>query len=203
MKIWSSNARRRVLDPESRTISLTPASVNLAVSWPSSSRLEAFTTTGHEFSLANSAIRSRLSSVAAYISGLRSAHTFKPAARTSGLLLIRIMPQSLFCFTLLTTASNILASPELSLTATSSGRRVSPTLSYWSLDLSSLASISDSSMVSVIRMAKPGGFSNLFSWRNITVSPPIFNLLSPTPIVTGIMGGADASSNLAFASSEI
>jgi len=57
-------------------------------------------------------------------------------------------------------------------------------------------------MVSVIRMARPGGFSNLFSWRNITVSPPTFSALSPTPMVTGVMGGADASSNLALASSE-
>ncbi|MBA7680089.1 hypothetical protein ES703_88397 [subsurface metagenome] len=184
-------------------MSLTPTSINLVVSWASSSRLEALATTGHECSLARSAMLAILSLLAAYISGFRSAQAFKPAARISGLLLIRIIPLPLFCFTLLTKASNLLASPDSSFTATSSGRRVSPTLSYWSwLNLSNLALTSDSSIVSVIRMAKPGGFSNLFSWRNITVSLPTFNALSPTPIVTGRMGGADASTSLAFASPE-
>src|SRR4030067_473422 len=53
-----------------------------------------------------------------------------------------------------------------------------------------------------MRMAMPGGFSNLFSWRNMTVSPPSLRALSPVPMVTGKIGGAEASDSLLLASSE-
>ena len=129
MFTWSSSAWRTALAPESITISLMPASVSLAVSWLSSSRPEAFTATGHEFALASSATASRLSLLAAYIRGLRSAQAFKPAAKTLGSLLIRIMPESLPPFTLPARAANLAASSESHLSAISSGRRVRPTLS--------------------------------------------------------------------------
>jgi len=36
----------------------------------------------------------------------------------------------------------------------------------------------------------------------MTVSPPIFRALSPVPMVTGKMGGAEASDSFSLASSE-
>ncbi len=53
--------------------------------------LAAFAATGQECSLARLATGSRFSWVAAYSSGFPSAQAFRPAARTSGLVLIRII----------------------------------------------------------------------------------------------------------------
>ena len=51
------------------------------------------------------------------------------------------------------------------------------------------------------RTTRPGWWTNVFSCRNITVSLPTSKARSPAPIVTSLMGGADAASSAVLASS--
>src|SRR5208282_6763781 len=62
--------------------------------------------------------------------------------------------------------------------------------------------ISLSDIESFISIAITHWLTNFLSCLNRTVSSPIFRALSPTPSITGLIGGADASPRIFLASSE-
>ncbi len=106
-----------------------------------------------------------------------------------------------FSATRLTAASYVALSPEAYSMETAS------TLSFWptrsiSEPATSAALASRLSSVSLMFTAMAQGFTNFFSCLNITVSAPSFTALSPLPISKDLIGGADASPSVAFASSE-
>ncbi len=200
---WSSNAFFMPRAPESMTRFFRPPSVSFVVKSATSSKPSPLTPKGHPAPLAMSAIWSTLSLVAAYRRGFRSAHTFRPACMTPVSSVMRIMPASVSFFTLVAKVSNLPASPETDFTAMRSALKVRPTLSYSRvLNRSRRPPTSSSVISSVTSTAMPVGFRKVFSWRNKTVSPPILSFLSPVPISTMLIGGADASASSAFASSE-
>ena len=200
---WSSKALLTSRAPESMTRLFRPFSMSCAVSSETSSSPFPLTASGHPCSLERPDMASTFSFVAAYTRGLRSAHAFRPASMTLTSSVIRMMPASVSSFTFEHRAPNLLASPEADFTATRSALKVRPTRSYsnvlnlwrrpstWSLPISSVTST-----------AMPGRFTKVFSWRKRTVSPPIVSFLSPAPMTTGLIGGAEASASSAFPSSE-
>ncbi len=64
-------------------------------------------------------------------------------------------------------------------------------------------SISLSAMVSMSRTAMPGLLKKVFSWRNMTVSPPSLTSYSPVPTETVRIGGALASESCSLASADM
>ena len=132
---------------------------------------------------------SALAGVATPIRGLRSLATSAPALTTSGLSLPRIKPASVLSITFLTRAANLPASPFLSCTAIISGRSIRPTRSYCSfMNWSSFLSTSASAMAVFTSPAMRVGLKKVFSWRNMTVSPPMVLTPSFMPILIGADG---------------
>ncbi len=100
-------------------------------------------------------------------------------------------------------ASSLPASPESLDITMASTLRSWPTLFISDSTTSFiLASWAEASSVSFISTAMAQGLTNFFSCLKSTVSSPIFTALSPAPRVMGLMGGAEASPSLAFASSD-
>src|SRR5208283_797253 len=67
---------------------------------------------------------------------------------------------------------------------------------------STMPLISLSDIESFTSTAKAHGLTNFLSCLNKTVSSPIFIALSPAPSLTGLIGGAEASPSIFFASSD-
>ena len=146
---------------------------------------------------------SALASVAAYSRGLFEPHASTPAFITSILSDTSTMLNSEVSATNFAVAAKAFASPLESFTATSSGLKFNPTLSYCkafhtvSLVTRSAFFIPESNMA-----ASTVGLKNVFSCLYSTVSPPVVTFLTPFPITTGRIGGADASASSALASSD-
>ena len=115
---------------------------------------------------------------------------------------IRAVPGA-FEATALTTFSNLPASLDALSIKIASILSFWPTLSISDVNTSStILFISSSFIESFISTAKTHGFTNFFSCLKRTVSSPIFEDLSPEPMVIGLIGGADSSPRTFFASSE-
>ena len=95
------------------------------------------------------------------------------------------------------------ALPFTSRTATSSGRRLSPTRSYWkAFQVLRRVCSSASAMSEPTAAASRVGLKNVFSCRYCTVSPPVVVARTPLPRATGRIGGAAASDSAARASAD-
>ncbi len=204
MTTWSSRAFRAVRAPESRTRSFTPAAVSLVVSSASSSRLPGLDRQRRGRSLWPARPWRPHWPWWRHRAGLPVGDDLGPRAQDLGVLahqhhalavepLLHLLHQSL----------EFGRVSRLALDRHQVGLELQAhplvfqfvELFQAGVDLAVAHLVGDQN-------GDPVGLTNRFSWRNMTVSPPIFRAWSPAPMVRGRMGGAEASASSALACSE-